>query len=155
MKRTRPVLVSDALDDLVCFDLYVASRAVTRRYRPMLDRHDLTYPQYLVIVHLGTDGPSSVKDVAGALRLDHATVTPLLQRMESRGLLDRTRDPADRRSSLLDLTDAGREILADSEQIKCVITADLGLDPDEVAALQSSLRRIEASMNDALDAVTD
>lgn len=155
MKRTRPVLVSDALDDLVCFDLYVASRAVTRRYRPMLDRHDLTYPQYLVIVHLGTDGPSSVKDVAGALRLDHATVTPLLQRMESRGLLDRTRDPADRRSSLLDLTDAGREILADSEQIKCVITADLGLDPDEIAALQSSLRRIEASMNDALDVVTD
>lgn len=155
MKRTRPVLVSDALDDLVCFDLYVASRAVTRRYRPMLDRHDLTYPQYLVIVHLGADGPCSVKDVAGALRLDHATVTPLLQRMESRGLLDRTRDPADRRSSLLDLTDAGREILADAEQIQCVITADLGLAPDEINVLQNALRRIEASMNDALDAVTD
>lgn len=155
MKRTRPVLVSDALDDLVCFDLYVASRAVTRRYRPMLDRHDLTYPQYLVIVHLGADGPSSVKDVAGALRLDHATVTPLLQRMESRGLLDRTRDPADRRSSLLALTDAGREILADAEQIQCVITADLGLAADEINVLQNMLRRIEASMNDALGDTAD
>lgn len=155
MKRTRPVLLSEALDDLVCFDLYVASRAVTRRYRPMLDRHDLTYPQYLAIVHLGAEGASSVKDVAGAMRLDHATVTPLLQRMEARGLLDRTRDPADGRSSLVDLTDAGREILADAENIKCTVTADLGLTPDEIRVLQGSLRRIEASMNEALESLDD
>lgn len=149
MTRTRPVHVSDALDDLVCFDLYVASRALTRRYRPLLERHDLTYPQYLVVVYLGASGPSSIKDVAGALRLDHATVTPLLKRMEARRLVDRSRAPDDGRSFLLDLTDTGREVLADADQIQCTITADLDLDAAEVRDLQATLRRIEASMDEA------
>lgn len=72
-----------ALDELVCFDLYVASRALTRRYRPVLERHGITYPQYLVVLFLGSTGPSGIKDVAEALRLDHATLTPMLRRVEA------------------------------------------------------------------------
>ena len=141
---------ADVLDELVCFDLYAASRAMTRRYRPLLEAHDLTYPQYLVVVVLGSNGAASIKQLAGTLRLDHATLTPLLRRLEEAGLVRRERDPADGRSSLLELTPRGREVHAAADEVQCRIVEDLGLDPDRVRELQLTLRGITASMDRAL-----
>lgn len=141
---------ADVLDELVCFDLYAASRAMTRRYRPLLEAHDLTYPQYLVVVVLGSTGAASIKQLAGTLRLDHATLTPLLRRLEEAGLVRRERDPADGRSSLLELTSRGREVHAAADEVQCRIVEDLGLDPDRVRELQLTLRGITASMDRAL-----
>ena len=115
------------LEELVCFDLYAASRAMTRRYRPLLEKHGLTYPQYLVVVVLGGAGASSIKQLAGALRLEHATLTPLLRRMEDAELVRRQRDPEDGRSYLLDLTERGRDVYAAADDVQCQITDDLGL----------------------------
>jgi DNA-binding MarR family transcriptional regulator len=138
----------EALEELVCFDLYVASRAMTRRYRPVLEEHAITYPQYLVVLFLGSAGPSTIKDVAGALRLDHATLTPLIRRMEARGLMVREHDADDRRSVRLTLTDAGRTIHAASDDVQCTIRDDLGMTPDELRDLQSVLRRVERAMDE-------
>ncbi|RYB94265.1 MarR family transcriptional regulator [Nocardioides oleivorans] len=140
----------DVLDELVCFDLYAASRAMTQRYRPLLEAHGLTYPQYLVVVLLGGTGPSSIKSLAGTLRLDHATLTPLLRRMEDAGLVGRRRDPDDGRSSLIELTDLGREAWAGAEAVQCRIVEDLDMSPDDVRALQVTLRAITASMDRAV-----
>lgn len=145
MTRTRYVEQSAALDELLCFDLYAASRAVTRRYRPLLEQHGLTYPQYLVVVVLGGDGPRSIKELAGTLRLDHATLTPLLRRMEDAGLLARERDHEDRRTVQLTLTDRGGEVFAAAEEIQCTIREDLGLTPEEVRGLQLLLRHVATS----------
>ncbi|MCL8252997.1 MarR family transcriptional regulator [Aeromicrobium fastidiosum] len=146
MTRSTPEQVDDALDALVCFDLYVASRAMTRRYRPVLDEHGITYPQYLVVLYLGSAGPSTIKGVAQALRLDHATLTPMIRRMEGSGLLVREHDAADRRSVRLTLTDAGRAVHAASDQVQCTIRDDLGMTPDELRDLQTTLRRVEQAM---------
>ncbi|SEB87908.1 DNA-binding transcriptional regulator, MarR family [Nocardioides exalbidus] len=139
----------DVLDELVCFDLYAASRAMTQRYRPLLEEWGLTYPQYLVVVLLGGTGQSSIKDLAATMRLDHATLTPLLRRMEDAGLVTRRRDPDDGRSSLVGLTDLGREAHAGADAVQCRIVEDLGLAPDDVRALQLLLRGITASMDHA------
>ena len=147
MARSTPERVDHALDALVCFDLYVASRAMTRRYRPVLDEHGITYPQYLVVLYLGASGPSTIKDVAGALRLDHATLTPLIRRMEARQLLVRESDEADRRSVRLTLTDAGRAIHAASDEVQCTIRDDLEMSVDEIRELQAVLRRVEQAMD--------
>lgn len=154
MSRTRYVHPSAALDDLLCFDLYAASRAMTRRYRPLLAELGLTYPQYLVVVALGATGPASIKQLAGTLRLDHATLTPLLQRMESAGLLTRERDPADRRSVLLGLTEQGQDAFAATEAVQCTISEDFGLTPEQQRDLQMTLRHVTASIEGAL-AATD
>ncbi|MBD8606961.1 MarR family transcriptional regulator [Aeromicrobium sp. CFBP 8757] len=146
MTRSTPEQVDDALGALVCFDLYVASRAMTRRYRPVLDEHGITYPQYLVVLHLGSAGPSTIKGVAQALRLDHATLTPIIRRMEGSGLLVREHDEADRRSVRLTLTDAGRAVHAASDEVQCTIRDDLGMTPDELRDLQTTLRRVEQAM---------
>lgn len=140
------------LDELVCFDLYAASRAMTQRYRPLLEEHGITYPQYLVVVVLGGAGPRSIKQLAGTLRLDHATLTPLLRRMEESGLLRRERDPADARSSVLDLTGRGREVLRAAEAVQCRLVEDLALAPEQVRDLQLTLRAVTASMDRALAA---
>src|SRR3954469_22836175 len=90
--RTSPV------DDLLCFALYAASRAVTAAYRPLLHDLGLTYPQYLVMVALWERGSMPVKDLGDALQLDYGTLTPLLKRLESAGLITRRRRLDDRGS---------------------------------------------------------
>jgi DNA-binding MarR family transcriptional regulator len=98
------------LDDQLCFALYSAGLALTKAYRPILDALDLTYPQYLVMLCLWErDGPS-VREIGARLNLDSGTLTPLLKRLEARGLLRRERDRTDERRVLVSLTEAGREL---------------------------------------------
>jgi DNA-binding MarR family transcriptional regulator len=149
MTTSTPRRVGDALDALVCFDLYVASRAMTRRYRPVLEQHSITYPQYLVVMYLGSAGPSTIKEVAAALRLDHATLTPMLRRMEARQLIVREHEPHDRRSVRLTLTPQGEQIHTASDELQCTMRDDLGMSPDEIRDLQRVLRRIERAMDDS------
>ena len=150
MARSRHTSESDVLDDLFCFDLYAASRALTRRYRPLLAEHGLTYPQYLVLVVLGGTGPTSIKELAGTLRLDHATLTPMLRRMEDAGLLARDRDRHDARVVRLALTEHAVRIHAAFDQIQCQIGEDLGLAPEEARRLQLMLRGVATSVERAL-----
>lgn len=96
------------LDDQLCFALYAASRAVTARYRPLLDELGLTYPQYLVMLVLWDRDGSTVSDLGKALQLESSTLSPLLKRLEAAGLLRRERRPDDERSVALYLTDSRR-----------------------------------------------
>ena len=82
-----------ALDEHVSSSLGVASRSVIALYRKVLTPLGLTHPQYLVMVALWEDGPLSVKELSGLLRLDPGTLSPLLKRLEARGLLTRKRNP--------------------------------------------------------------
>src|ERR1700709_711169 len=75
-----------ALDDQLCFALYAASRAVTARYRPMLDAVGLTYPQYLVMMLLWEADHQTVGQLGVRLALDSGTLSPLLKRLTAAGL---------------------------------------------------------------------
>lgn len=143
----------DPLAPLLCFDLYAASRAVTAAYRPILARFDLTYPQYLVLVVLAAqqDGVP-IKHLRDTLRLDHATLTPLLRRLEAAGLLERRRNSADERSVLVALTDRGREVSGHFDDVQCEVAELLALDAAEVGVLRDLLRRVATSAQDSLAA---
>ncbi|MCW8128622.1 MarR family winged helix-turn-helix transcriptional regulator [Microbulbifer halophilus] len=104
-----------ALNRQLCFALYAASRAMTRAYQPMLQELDITYPQYLVLLVLweseqsgGAGAEIGVGALGKRLMLDSGTLTPLLKRMEARGLLIRRRDSGDERITLVALTDGAR-----------------------------------------------
>ncbi len=133
------------LRDLVCFDLYAASRAVTAAYRPILAELGLTYPQYLVLAVLWERDHRPIKDLAAALRLDHATLTPLLRRLELAGLVTRRRSAGDERSVVVALTGQGRGVERRAAVVRSRIAEAIGLGPDEVEALQGVLRRVVAS----------
>lgn len=104
------------LDNQLCFRLYTASRLLTQSYHPLLSRHGLTYPQYLVLLVLWEQDALPVNDIAKRLYLETNTVTPLLQRMEKEGILERRKGKDDGRQMIVTLTEKGKglqETLAD------------------------------------------
>lgn len=130
----------------VCFDLYAASRAVTSAYRPVLVELGLTYPQYLVLLALWEEDDRTVKQLAILLQLDHGTLTPLLRRMETSGLLSRRRSADDERFVQIALTPQGEALRVHASRIHCNMKAAMGLDDAGLAALQATLRLLTASV---------
>lgn len=128
------------LGEQLCFDLYAASRAVTAAYRPVLTELGLTYPQYLVLIVLWEHESTTVRDLAERLRLDHGTLTPLLKRMESGGLLERRRDHTDERLVVVSLAAKGESLRRHAERIHCDMKDQLGLGQREFEDLQTTLR---------------
>jgi MarR family transcriptional regulator, organic hydroperoxide resistance regulator len=125
-----------ALEQQVCFALAVTNRAVLSIYRPLLEPLGLTHPQYLVMLALwdhekeSTDGdaPLSVKQIAATLQLDSATLSPMLKRLETLGLIARNRSTADERSTDIELTDDGRALRERALAIPPAVVARLGVD---------------------------
>ncbi|MFJ4205754.1 MarR family winged helix-turn-helix transcriptional regulator [Streptomyces sviceus] len=130
------------LDDQLCFALYAAQRAVTAAYRPLLDELGLTYPQYLVLLVLWERGETSVKELAGALRLDYGTVSPLLKRLEAAGLVRRERAASDERSVLVACTGHGEELRERAARVPGALLAATDLDGTEAARLREELWRL-------------
>ena len=134
------------LTDQLCFALYAASRAITSQYRPVLDPLGLTYPQYLVLLVLWERGQVPVKELGDALHLDYGTLSPLLKRLEARGLLRRERSAADERSVLISLTAAGTELHERARLIPGVIARSIGLERAEIDQLRATLRKMTGNI---------
>ncbi|MBE0484559.1 MarR family winged helix-turn-helix transcriptional regulator [Marinobacter sp.] len=135
------------LDNQICFALYALNRAVTARYRPLLTKLDLTYPQYLVMLVLWEreqGEPARVSDVGDRLRLDSGTLTPLLKRLEQRGLVIRRRQAGDERVVRLGLTEAGWQLRAAARQVPEQLLCGLDVDPQRLIALRQELRSLLA-----------
>jgi DNA-binding MarR family transcriptional regulator len=133
------------LDEQACFALYAASRAVTEVYRPLLAELDITYPQYLVLLVLWERDARPVKEIGGMLQLDYGTVSPLLKRLETRGLVTRERDADDERTVVVSLTPEGAALRQRAVDIPEAIGCALGLDDDSRVALVKTLRAITRS----------
>jgi len=128
-----------AIDDQICFALYAASRALTTRYRELLAPLDLTYPQYLAMVVLWEGNEVSVARLGERLFLDSGTLSPLLRRLESRGLVSRSRSTSDERSVLVSLTADGDALRARAAGIPEAICESTGLDVASLVALQQQV----------------
>ncbi|SEA37905.1 MarR family winged helix-turn-helix transcriptional regulator [Microbulbifer marinus] len=136
-----------ALNRQLCFALYAASRAMTRAYQPMLQDLGITYPQYLVLLVLWEwdqpgerdDTDFSVGALGGRLMLDSGTLTPLLKRMEQRGLVIRRRAARDERVTLVEITDAGRALKPRAQDWVTRQLDDSPVSPQEVEQLRGQL----------------
>jgi DNA-binding MarR family transcriptional regulator len=138
-----------ALRRQVCFALYAASRATTSFYRPLLDELGLTYPQYLVLLVLWERGPLGVRDLGTELRLDSGTLSPLLKRFESAGLVTRTRRDDDERSVLVTPTPQALALRDRARAVPALLAGAAGLPTDELAALKATLTRLTAALDTA------
>ncbi|WP_238164036.1 MarR family winged helix-turn-helix transcriptional regulator [Kribbella pittospori] len=134
-----------ALEHQVCFALAIAARSVIALYRPVLEPMGLTHPQYLVMLALWEFEPVSVKDLSGMLQLEPATLSPLLKRLESAGLLRRDRDTRDERSLAVSLTEKGRALRKEALKVPPAIVDRLGMDVDELMQLHERLTRVIAA----------
>jgi DNA-binding MarR family transcriptional regulator len=112
------------LDNQLCFALYSTSLAMTKLYKPLLDELHLTYPQYLAMLALWERDGLMVSELGERLFLDSGTLTPLLKRMESAGLIARIRAVEDERRVHITLTATGRRLRAKAQKVPgCILTA--------------------------------
>jgi len=131
-----------SLDEFLCFSIYSTGHAFNQLYRPLLDKLDLTYPQYLVMVSLwGGDG-QTVKELGAQLSLDSSTLTPLLKRLEARGYLSRRRDTQDERQVRLVLTPEGRALQQRAREIPACVARAIGVSREEYLTLQRLLGEV-------------
>jgi DNA-binding MarR family transcriptional regulator len=138
---------SVALDDQLCFALYAASRAVTARYRPMLEEIGLTYPQYLVMMLLWESDHQTVGQLGSRLALDSGTLSPLLKRLTTAGLVTRHRRVEDERSVSIALTDQGRALQDKAYRISEEMIGTIGFDTVEFDELKDRLRLLIDRVN--------
>ena len=138
---------SVALDDQLCFALYAASRAMTARYRPMLEELGLTYPQYLVMMLLWESDHQTVGQLGSRLALDSGTLSPLLKRLTAAGLVTRHRRVEDERSVSITLTEAGRALEEKAVAISEEMIGAIGFDAQEFQELMQRLRLLTERVN--------
>ena len=134
-----------ALDRQVCFALAAASRSVIGLYRPVLAPMGLTHPQYLVMLSLWERSPRTLTDVADALYLEPATLSPLLKRLEQAGYLTRRRSTDDERALSIELTPAGEELRSRALAVPGTIVERLGVPVEQLERVHDELTALLAA----------
>ncbi|MDR0943681.1 MAG: MarR family transcriptional regulator [Ruminococcus sp.] len=130
------------LEHQLCFPLYAASKELIRRYKPLLDELDLTYTQYISMMILWEKKSVNVNELGQFLFLDSGTLTPMLKKMEQKGLLSRTRQGTDERKVLIKITEAGELLKEKAEKIPKRIAACVDISPDEADTLYKLLYKV-------------
>ncbi len=139
------------LSNMVCFAIYSTANALTRAYQPILNKLDLTYPQFLVMIVLWEQDDRTVSEIGAQLNLDSGTLTPLLKRLEAAGRIARRRDARDERQVRITLTDEGRELRKEAENIPEQVFCALGQPVDELQDLRARLLDIRGNLANSLN----
>ena len=98
------------LENQLCFPIYLCSKEIIRKYTPLLDKLNLTYTQYIVMLYLWEKGKGNVREIGKAILLDSSTLTPLLKKLENKGYIKRERSNFDERNLNISLTDKGSKL---------------------------------------------
>lgn len=130
------------LQDQLCYAIYTAGIAIQRAYKPLLDELGLTYPQYLVLNVLWSGDEQTVGAIANALALESSTLTPLLKRLETAGLLRRTRNLSNERQVVIALTEEGRALQHRAGCLSDTLLAASMQNPKELADLNHDVRHL-------------
>jgi DNA-binding MarR family transcriptional regulator len=138
------VMTEDAfrLDRQLCFALHATSRAITQAYAPLLAPLGVTYPQYLVLLVLWEEDDLTVNGLGERLYLDSGTLTPLLKRLETQGVVTRRRDARDERVVRVSLTAGGKRLRRKAEGVAHGVACAIGVSADDIATLRERLQAI-------------
>lgn len=130
------------LENQICFPLYACSREIIRRYKPFLDELDLTYTQYITMMVLWEKESLTVKELGKYLYLDSGTLTPLLKKLEEKGLVNRIRSSMDERNLIVSITETGEALKEKAVAVPAKMAQCSTLDPEEAAALYRILYKM-------------
>ena len=130
------------LSNQICFPLYASGKEIVRRYKPFLDKLDITYTQYLVLMVLWEKDHISVKEIGERLYLDSGTLTPLLYKLENRELIKKEKQPADERELIVSLTQKGKELKEEAKDVPPQIAKKVNLTQEEAKTLYTLLYKL-------------
>lgn len=130
------------LKNQVCFPIYALAKEIVNHYRPFLDALDITYPQYLVLIVLWKEKEQTVGQLGNQVFLDSGTLTPLLKRMEQKGIIDRRRSIEDERVVKLSLTEKGISLREKAKDIPYKLMESMQVSEEEILELKNIVMRI-------------
>ncbi len=130
------------IENQLCFPLYACAKEVVRKYTPYLEQIDLTYTQYITMLVLWEYEEMNVKELGERLYLDSGTLTPLLKKLEAKGLVSRNRSAQDERNVIVALTKQGMALREEALGIPEAIGSCMRLEPEEAAALYRLLYKV-------------
>ncbi|WP_281213614.1 MarR family winged helix-turn-helix transcriptional regulator [Shewanella insulae] len=137
----------ECLSDNVCFALYTAANALVRAYRPLLQECDLTYPQYLAMQALWLKDNASLTDLSLATRLDLGTLTPIVKRLEAKGLVVRHVDSRDERKKVIQVTPAGEGLKQEALALKQQLLEKVSVSDAELEQLRQICLTLTQDLN--------
>lgn len=140
------------LNNQLCFPLYAASRETIRLYKPYLDALNLTYTQYISMMVLWEKKSVTVKELGRELYLDSGTLTPLLKKLEHKGLLTRKRSTEDERNLIVSVTEQGEALRDKAVEIHEGMAKCVKLTPEETLTLYQLLYKLLSYVDEELDA---
>ncbi|MBR1561167.1 MAG: MarR family transcriptional regulator [Clostridia bacterium] len=135
------------LDNQLCFPLYACAREIVKKYKPFLDAIDLTYTQYITMMVLWEHRRITSKALGEKLYLDSGTLTPVLKKLEEKGLVTRARDPMDERNLVVALTDAGEALKTPAARVPRQMAGCISLEPAEAQTLYLLLHKLLSATN--------
>jgi DNA-binding MarR family transcriptional regulator len=130
------------LENQICFPLYVCSKEIIKKYKPFLDALGITYTQYITLMALWEEDNVTVKDIGDKLYLDSGTLTPLLKKMESQGLIVRQRSATDERNVYVKLTQEGIQLKEKALVVPSQIVSCVNLSKEEAMTLHELLHKL-------------
>ena len=130
------------LKSQLCFPLYACSKEIIRRYKPFLDKFDLTYTQYITMMALWENESMNVRELGLVLFLDSGTLTPVLKKLESKGYLERKRSKEDERNLIVTVTEKGWELREEALSIPGSMSSCVNLEPEEASELYRLLYKV-------------
>ena len=136
------------LENQLCFPLYACSKEIVRRYKTALDKLDLTYTQYIVMMVMWEEKELNVKELGDKLFLDSGTLTPVLKKLEAKGYVTRERSKIDERTLIVTLTESGKELREMAVDIPVGMRGCLKLSDEEMIQLRTMLGKILSDMGD-------
>ena len=136
------------LENQLCFPLYACSKEIVRRYKTYLNRLDLTYTQYIVMMVMWEEKELNVKELGDKLFLDSGTLTPVLKKLEAKGYVTRERSKIDERTLIVTLTGSGKELREKAVDIPVGMRGCLKLSDEEMVQLRTMLNKILSDMGD-------
>jgi DNA-binding MarR family transcriptional regulator len=137
------------LDNQLCFAIQAAARAMNAAYQPLLEALHVTYPQYLVLLTLWEEDGARVSRIGERLYLDSATLTPLLKRLEKRGLVERRRSSVDERVVEIFLTASGKRLKRKALDVANGFFCKLQMSPAEATRLREELKGLTKRLHSA------
>lgn len=139
------------LDNALCFKIYSSARILNRLYQPILEKLNLTYPQYVVMMALWDEDKISFKELRKTLMLETGTLTPIIKKLEAMDLLKRIRNTNDERNIFIELTTKGREMESESSKVAESILNKIGISKDKYNEFLEGTQELFNTLNDAED----
>lgn len=130
------------LDNQLCFSLYVCSKEIIKKYKPLLEPYGLTYTGYIILMALWEKDNITVKELGERLYLDSGTLTPMLKKLEALNYIKRVRSSSDERNVFIQLGERGRDLKIEAVSIPKSLICTLDLDPEYAGELIKGLHQL-------------